>query len=73
MQHQFGELRAAAVQAFRGRRLSAGPAQFANYDAEIPAVEMRVLVREDVGLDVAERRFGEAWRATGSLHEETCP
>ena len=37
---------------------SAGPVQFANHDAEIPAVEMRVLVREDVGLDVAEGRFG---------------
>ena len=37
---------------------STRPVRFAHYDAEIPAVEMRVLVRQDVGLNVAEGRFG---------------
>src|ERR1700682_3723245 len=51
-------LASASEVAPNARGPSASPGRSANHAAEIAAPESRVLVREHVGLDVAERRVG---------------
>jgi hypothetical protein len=42
----------------RAQDASAVPVRAADHAAEIAAVEVRILVGDDIGLDVAEGRFG---------------